>query len=144
MRVYMDNCCFNRPFDDPLHVPNWLEAEAKIHVQRQILAGDIELAWSYILDYENAANPYEDRRDAIAQWKGQAAIDIGVGDAIVRRAQAIAQCGIRNKDSLHIACAIEAQCRVFLTTDKGILKKKIEGIRLMNPLDFVREIEVEL
>ena len=142
IRVYMDNCCFNRPFDDPLHVPNWLEAEAKIHVQRQILAGDIELAWSYILDYENAANPYGDRRDAIAQWKARATVDIGAGNEIVHRALAIAQCGIRNKDSLHIARAIETQSHVFLTTDKGILKKNVEGIRLMNPLDFVREIEV--
>jgi len=143
MRVYMDNCCFNRPFDDPLHVPNWLEAEAKMYVQRQILAGEIELAWSYILDYENSANPYDHRRDAIAQWKIRAVIDVGADDAVVRRALAIAQCGIRSKDALHLACAIKAQCRVFLTTDKGILKKKIDGIRVMNPLDFVGETENE-
>jgi len=141
MRVYLDNCCFNRPFDDPLHLPNWLEAEAKLHVQRQIVAGNIELAWSYMLDYENADNPYEDRQDAIAQWKTKATIDINTKDEIIRRAVSIGQCGIRSKDALHIACAIEAQCHVFLTTDKRILKKKVDGIRLMNPLDFVGEIE---
>ena len=143
MRVYLDNCCFNRPFDDPLHLPNWLEAEAKMHVQRQILDGEIELAWSYILDHENAENPYEQRKAAIARWKVRAAIDIDAGDEIIRRASAIMTCGIRSKDALHIACAIEAQCRVFLTTDKGILKKNVDGILVMNPLDFVREMEVE-
>ena len=141
MRVYMDNCCFNRPYDDPLHVPNWLEAEAKMYVQRQIRAGEIELAWSYMLDHENADNPYEHRRDAIAQWKTLAVADVDEDDAIIRLAKDIAQCGIRHKDALHVACAIKAQCHVFLTTDKGILKKKVEGILFMNPLDFVGGME---
>jgi predicted nucleic acid-binding protein len=46
--------------------------------------------------------------------------------------------GLKNKDALHVACALRGKCDYFLTTDRGILNKKIDGIAVMNPLDFVR------
>jgi hypothetical protein len=33
MRVYLDNCCYNRPFDDQKRLRIRLEAEAKMAVQ---------------------------------------------------------------------------------------------------------------
>ncbi len=44
-------------------------------------------------------------------------------------------------DALHIACAIRARCRYFLTTDKKILKKRVAGITLLNPMNYVQETE---
>jgi len=49
--------------------------------------------------------------------------------------------GIRAKDALHIACAIKSGCDCFITTDKGLLKKHIDNIIIINPIDFVREME---
>jgi hypothetical protein len=51
MRIYLDNCCFNRPFDDQNQIRINLEAQAKLYVQSLIKDDKIELAWSYILDY---------------------------------------------------------------------------------------------
>ena len=48
--------------------------------------------------------------------------------------------GIKQYDALHIACAVEAKCDYFLTTDKGILKKNITDIKTINPIDFMREV----
>jgi predicted nucleic acid-binding protein len=45
---------------------------------------------------------------------------------------------IRPKDALHIACALEAKCGYFITTDKKILNKTIDHIVIFNPIDFVR------
>jgi len=59
MRIYLDNCCFNRPFDSQSQVRVRLETEAKLRIQERVVSGELELAWSYILDYENAANPFE-------------------------------------------------------------------------------------
>jgi hypothetical protein len=53
MRVYLDNCCFNRPFDEQTQTRIRLEAEAKLDIQQRIRDKRIELGWSYILDYEN-------------------------------------------------------------------------------------------
>ena len=69
MRLYPDNCCFNRPFDDQGSLTVRLETEAKLHIQAGIRAGQHTLGWSYILDYENAANPLEERRNEIQQWE---------------------------------------------------------------------------
>jgi predicted nucleic acid-binding protein len=48
---------------------------------------------------------------------------------------------LKPKDALHIACAIAADADYFLTTDKKILNKPIDGIAVVNPIDFIREQE---
>lgn len=58
MKLYLDNCVFNRPFDDQSNIKILLEAEAKLKVQENIRLGLYELVWSYILDYENEKNPF--------------------------------------------------------------------------------------
>lgn len=141
-RIYLDNCCFNRPYDDQSYLTTYLESEAKLFIQRGILEGRFELAWSYILDYENSENPYDDRRDAIAEWRNIASVDIDVSKDIVNLGSIIMLKGIKKKDSLHIACAIKANCDYFLTTDKKLLNKDFDEIKLINPLDFVRKLEV--
>jgi hypothetical protein len=50
MRIYLDNCCFNRPFDNQAQTKIRLEAEAKLHIQDQIVNSAYELVWSYILE----------------------------------------------------------------------------------------------
>ena len=37
MRVYLDNCMFNRPFDDQGQIRIRLESEAKLYIQDQII-----------------------------------------------------------------------------------------------------------
>ena len=143
MRVYLDNCCFNRPFDDQSQARVRLEAEAKLEIQQRIEDGRIELAWSYVLEHENHANPFEVRRNLVARWKSEAAVDIGETDAIIQRAHEIAGRGMRATDALHVACAIAAGCDFFLTTDDVIVKRmpKFAGITVMNPTQYIVEVE---
>jgi len=47
MRIYLDNCCFNRPFDDQTKIRIMLEAEAKLRIQDDVLGKKFELVWSY-------------------------------------------------------------------------------------------------
>jgi len=49
--------------------------------------------------------------------------------------------GIRANDALHIACAIDSRCEYFITTDAGLTNKEIDGIKIINPIDFVRKME---
>ena len=49
MRVYLDNCCYNRPFDEQAQLPVRLETEAKLEVQRQMRSGELEYVWSDML-----------------------------------------------------------------------------------------------
>ena len=49
--------------------------------------------------------------------------------------------GVKEKDSLHIACAIERKCDYFITTDRKLLNKPITKIKIVNPIDFILETE---
>ncbi len=143
MRVYLDNCCFNRPFDDQTQVRIRLESEAKLEVQQRVKDKRIELAWSYLLDFENEINPFEERRETIGHWKSEAALDVEETPEILRRADEIANRGLRPKDALHVACAMFAGCEYFLTTDDLVVKKMrgFAEIAVMHPTQFVIEVE---
>jgi len=143
VRVYLDACCFNRPFDGQEQARVRLEADAKLRIQERILAGEIELAWSYILDFENAANPFDERREAIASWRSISVVDLSETPDILARAKSLARLGLRSKDALHVACAFEAGCTYFITTDDGILNRlaNYAEIAAVDPTSFVRRTE---
>ena len=138
MKVYLDNCCFNRPFDDQSSLIVRLETEAKIHVQELVRQGVFQLLWSFVLDYENAANPFGEVRNRIAEWKRRAVADCGLSDEVADKAHELMGLGLRQMDASHVACAISLGADCFLSTDKKILNKPIMGIEVMNPIGFVR------
>jgi predicted nucleic acid-binding protein len=138
--IYLDNCCFNRPYDDQSYLTIKLESEAKLFVQKEILQSTFALVWSYMMDYENSVNPHNERRKAIVKWKKVAKADIDFSEEINERGRQLMKLGLKNKDALHVACALQGNCEYFLTTDKGILSKLIDGITVINPLDFVRRL----
>jgi hypothetical protein len=142
MRVYLDNCRLNRPFDDQSQVRIRLETEAKLFIQRQIRTGKIELGWSYMFDYENTANPFDERRSAVQVWHKYAAIRTGETQEIVAKAQVLVRLGIKSKDALHVACAIVMECDYFITTDDRILARTraLTDIVVMDPTSFIREM----
>jgi predicted nucleic acid-binding protein len=144
VRVYLDNCCFNRPFDDQRQTRVRLEAEAKLCIQEHIRGGTLELAWSYILDLENEANPFEERRTTISGWRQYATIDIEGTATILQKANALVGVGLKAKDALHIACAIAVGCTYFVTTDDTILRhgRDVQGITVLDPTAFVREMNL--
>jgi len=141
-RLYLDNCSFNRPYDDQSLLKNYIEAEAKTYIQREILQKNIELAWSYLMDYEISFNPFSDRKKQILKWKNIAITDVPESEKVIALANDIMKKKIKPKDSLHLACAIEAKCNYFITTDGKILNKSIENITIFNPVDYIRKIEV--
>jgi hypothetical protein len=138
MKVYLDNCCFNRPYDNQVNLLVVLETEAKLFIQGLIHSGKLELVWSFMLDYENKDNPFDERRSNIAVWKRLSTVDCDLCGEITGTAKKLVKVGLRHKDASHIACAIYAEADFFITTDKGILNKKIPGIHVVNPMDFIR------
>ena len=144
MRVYLDNCCYNRPFDDQRQTRVRLEAEAKLCIQEHIRSGTLELAWSYILDFENGANPFEERRTTIGGWRQYATINVEETAPILQEANALVGLGLKAKDALHIACAIAGECAYFLTTDDTILRRgqDVQNITVLDPTAFVREMNL--
>ena len=142
MKIYLDNCCFNRPFDDQSQIRIRIETEAKLKIQEEVRSGKIQLIWSYILDYENNRNPYIERKVRINGWKKYAIQDIEENPELLKTANWLNQIGIQKIDSLHIACAVFAKCDYFLTTDDKILQRadQIDYIKINDPIDFIKEV----
>jgi len=148
MKIYLDNCCFNRPFDDQSQIRIRIETEAKLKIQEEVRSGKIQFIWSYILDYENNKNPYIERTVRINGWKKYAILDIEENPELLKIANLLDQIGIQKIDSLHVACAVFAKCDYFLTTDDKILKRAdqcltpsaIDSIKINDPIGFIKEV----
>ena len=141
IRVYLDNCCFNRPFDNQGHLRIELETKAKLKIQEMIMSGKLELATSYILEQENDDNPYSERKISIEGFLQFATMDIDETQEIIDIAKMAMDTGLKLKDSLHVACVIVAECDYLITTDKRFLKYTDARIRLFNPIQFLFEVE---
>jgi predicted nucleic acid-binding protein len=138
--IYLDNCCFNRPFDDQSQLLIRLQTEAKLYIQEAIRQGIYDLVWSAVLDLENIANPDDERREPIGAWKALASVDVATNNQIEDLAQELAQLGVKPMDALHVASAITAGTDWLLTTDRALLKK-MHGhprLRVIDPIDFIR------
>ncbi|MCL2361038.1 MAG: PIN domain-containing protein [Defluviitaleaceae bacterium] len=141
IRVYLDNCCYNRPYDDQSQLKIELETKAKLKIQEMIVDGKLELVSSYILEQENDDNPYIERKFAISGFFKYAIVDIDETLEIIEIALQARGAGLKVKDSLHLACAIVTNCDYLLTTDKGFLNYKNRRIRIVNPMQFILEME---
>ncbi|MBF0118234.1 MAG: PIN domain protein [Desulfobacterales bacterium] len=141
MIIYLDNCTFNLPYDNQKNIIVMLETIAKLHIQNLIKQGFLKLTWSYILEYENEMNPYEERKITILDWKNSATINILSEDEFIRdKITTIEKARIFGKDAVHIACAIKGDCLYFITTDYHLIRKgsNIKEITIINPIDFLK------
>ena len=75
----------------------------------------------------------------IAAWRGLAVENVRPNETVKFRSQHYMALGLKYKDATHLACAVEAGCACFITTDKGLLRKQaqIPEIQILNPLAFV-------
>ena len=139
VRVYLDNCAFNRPYDSQTQMKIELETQAKLKIQRLIKEGEVELASSYMSLYECSENPDIDKADAITDFiatytkahAGESRID-----AIEKKAKAIMETGVKFKDACHVAAAIYTGADYFISTDQRLLKYQSDEIKLINPVEF--------
>ena len=56
---------------------------------------------------------------------------------------AIESAGVKPLDASHIAAAIYAGCEYFITTDDRILKYGSDKIKIVDPVQFIKETEAK-
>jgi len=145
MKIYLDNCCYNRPFDVQNQDLVRLETQAKLIIQQRIRDGFHSHVWSFMSDAENDENLSEDKRNAIGIWRNIAEEYCGASEDILEKAREYMKLGMRHKDAVHLACAVKCKCDYFITTDKKFLNKNkyVEEIEIVNPMIFILETEGE-
>ena len=121
--VYLDVCCFKRPFDDAAIERVRREAEAVAAILDAAETGTFQLVRSPAHDFENERNPREDRRLATRLWLDAATALATASAAVTARAAELAGLGFGPLDALHLAFAEQSAARWFVTTDDRLLRR---------------------
>ena len=141
LRIYLDNCCYNRPYDAQSEQRVWEESQAKIKIQSKIKNYEYELASSYTLKYEYSRIKDEAKRhyiDGFIEENTEVYVDESYKEELDDIAAKIMATGVKVHDAYHVASAITAQCDYFLTTDDRLLKYRDERIKITTPDEFLR------
>ena len=141
MKIYLDNCCYNRPYDDQSQLRISLETQAKIQIQRMVQEKRLELASSFVMEYENSRNPNLSRKQAISEFLQENVTTYISGERVEevrKKAKIIQETGVKTADALHTACSILSGSDFMITTDDRLLKYQTNEIRIVNPMEFIR------
>lgn len=144
MKIYMDNCCYNRPYDDQTYIRIHLETEAKLHIQDMVKEGELNLVTSFMPEYENGKNRFLHKKHAIADFMStNESYYVGIEKEAEAKmiARRIMKSGVKSADALHVACAILAGSDYFITTDDRLLKFQTEDLQIVTPGEFIRRLE---
>jgi predicted nucleic acid-binding protein len=145
MKIYLDVCCLNRPFDDQSQDRVHLEAEAIL----SILNHSRTVGWSVIgseaIEYEISKMPDRDKRLMVQILSSAHDVFVRVDAGVEKRALELRKVGLESLDALHVACEEKAKAGIFLTTDDNLLNKalkseKILKVKVENPLRWVMEV----
>jgi predicted nucleic acid-binding protein len=139
-QIYLDNCCYGRPFDDLSQKKIKDEATAKMFIQSLVKYRSLILYSSFILMHEINDIPLTSNKEHIIKFVIEySSFFIGENREkdIKPISEAIMKTGIKKIDAVHLACAIIAECDYFITTDKRVLNYKTDVLKIVNPIEFV-------
>lgn len=145
MKIYLDACCLNRPFDDQRQPRVRLETEAISLILQKLYQREWEWISSEALVYELGQTVDVERRERLLLLAGQSHYLVKITEEILNRAEVLEASGFDSYDAIHLASAEQAKVDVFLTTDDGIQKtanrkKAVFTFALANPLRWLEEV----
>lgn len=144
MRIYLDNCCLQRPLDNQTHPRIRVETEAVFVVLAMVQAGDVSLCSSDALLFEISRIPDETRRAESLSMLSLATEELWVTDEVEALAASFEQQGLRSMDAVHLALASMGKVDFFCTCDDQLFRKarKLAGLgcQVMTLLNLVVEV----
>ena len=142
MKIYLDLCVYNRPFDDQRQPRIAVETMEVLLLLEKAIVKEITLINSFALEYENKKSPLIDRRSKIGDVLKIASEYVRSSERLGNRAEEIERMGFMAMDALHIACAEAAKSDFFITCDDLLLrraksnKEKVK-VDIMSLMEFV-------
>ncbi|OGL44050.1 MAG: hypothetical protein A2161_16125 [Candidatus Schekmanbacteria bacterium RBG_13_48_7] len=145
LKIYLDNCCLNRPFDNQTQERIRFETDSIMAILKQSELGNISLVGSEILEWEINRAPDPMRKIQIKFLTLYFKEMIDLDEEIKIRAKELKAKGFKAIDALHLASAEKAGVDFFMTTDDRFLKlsEKLENdlkIKVINPILIIKEI----
>jgi predicted nucleic acid-binding protein len=145
MKIYLDACCLNRPFDDQRQARVRLEAEAISLIMQKLHQHEWEWIGSDVLVYELGQTEDVERKERLLLLAGQSHQVVEITEKILTQAEKLGAVGFNSYDAIHLASAENAKVDVFLTTDDNMQKianrnKKIFSFVVVNPVTWLEEV----
>lgn len=143
MKIYLDNCCLNRPFDDLSNDMVRMEAEAVMSIIDRCEHGKWIFVSSDVLFDEIDSNPNLARKQKVLVLYQSAKAHIDFTAEIKARAKEFGRYNIKAYDALHLASAEAGEADIFLTTDRRLINaagRSDVTVKVMNPLVWLTEV----
>ena len=134
MKVYLDVCCLNRPFDDQRQERIRLEAEAVLLILAYLETKEWQWLSSEIVEDEILQTPDPKRRERVQNLIAHAHESVLLTEMEIERAVGLRSLGFGDMDALHLACAERGKVDVFLTTDDKLMNR---AVRFADQLPFM-------
>lgn len=132
LRIYLDACCLNRPFDDQTQPRIRLETQAILTILTQCQSGQWKLITSTALDVELDQTPDLERLKNVKAILAIAKIKVVTSQFIEARSVELQKLGFSGFDATHIASAERSRADIFLSTDDRLLRKAQRNIQAIN------------
>lgn len=147
-KVYLDVCCFNRPFDDQTQERVRLETEAILLILSRCRSGSWKLVSSNALDVEIGQTPNLERMNQVQGLLAIAKIKVQTSESLEERTRALAQLGLTFYDAAHVASAERSKSDILLTTDDRLVRKASQlanqlSVKVENPVTWLASITWE-
>ncbi len=123
MKIYLDLCVYNRPFDDQRQPRVVIETLEFLFLLSKAIDKEITTINSFVLEDENSKNPFIDHKDKIYDLLKVATEYVSYSEELEKRAKEIEIFGMMARDALHIACAETAKADFFVTCDDILIRK---------------------
>jgi len=122
LKLYLDLCVYNRPFDYQGQERVALETSVFIYLLEKVGKGSHVLVASEALIYENNKTPDEQRKLRVTSYFSLAREFVGTDGSDVERENFLRELGFSDIDALHIALAEKCGADYFVTCDDDIVK----------------------
>lgn len=144
MKIYLDNCCYNRLLDDRSNLQVYYERNSVMLILELAEKNIVQLVGSEMLAREINDTPSPYRRAVLQAVYGLCLEETKITLPILERAEEIRHASnIKYKDSIHLACAETAQTDALLTTDRKFANNcsRIKTYtKVMNPNQWLLEV----
>lgn len=138
MRLYLDNCCLQRPFDDQTQLRLKVETEAVFAVLAIVQAGEQSLFGSEALEYEVFRIPGETRRNEVLEVLALASERLLLTDSAEALALTFEQSGLRAIEQEPSAAASLVMMGLVIGPQHGIDPALVARPLRLHPVQHVR------
>ena len=144
LKLYLDNCCYNRPFDDLKQEKISLEVGAIDSIINMYVKGKLMIYKSRAIDYEiSKMSNGKKKRQVEDLYDGLELENISYTYELDERVEELEKYNIHFMDGYHIAFAESKKVDYLITVDKQLInasrKAKLK-LKVINPVEFVMEV----